>query len=146
MIDRSWIGREVGRTDFTIEAGRLRFFAKAIGETDPIYFDEAAARAAGYSALPAPPTFLFGIELDSGSRFQMLSDMGVPLARILHGEQGFEYLLPLVAGDVVDVISTVSNIYEKKGGLLEFVEVSSAILTSEGALAARLRTVTVVRN
>ena len=48
--------------------GRLRFFAKAIGETDPVYTDDAAARDAGYPDLPAPPTFLFAAELDAGRR------------------------------------------------------------------------------
>ncbi|MBL8530624.1 MAG: MaoC family dehydratase N-terminal domain-containing protein, partial [Hyphomonadaceae bacterium] len=72
MIDRSWIGRELGQAVLPIEAGRLKFFAKSIGEANPIYSDEAAARAAGYAALPAPPTFRFAASLDSGGVFQML--------------------------------------------------------------------------
>lgn len=39
-----------------VEAGRLRLFARATGETRPEYLDDDAARAAGYRALPAPPT------------------------------------------------------------------------------------------
>ncbi len=146
MIDRSWIGREVGTSVLPIEAGRLRFFAKAVGETDPVYVDEEAARLAGYASLPAPPTFLFAADLDSGLKFKMLDDMGVPLARILHGEQGFEYLRPIVAGDIISVTSTVKDIYEKKGGALEFIELLSDAWNDAGELVARLRAVIVVRN
>lgn len=146
MIDRQWIGREIGRSVLPIEAGRLRFFAKAIGETDPVYSDEAAARAAGYAALPAPPTFLFAAGLDSGATFRMLAEMGVPLGRILHGEQGFDYVLPVVAGDVVTVTSAVKDIYDKKGGALEFIEMQSEARNAAGDLVARMRSVTVVRH
>ena len=91
MIDKQWIGHELGASVLTVERGRVRFFAKAIGETDPIYSDEAAARAAGYADSPAPPTFLFAAELDSGAMFGMLDRLGVPHAKVLHAEQGFEY-------------------------------------------------------
>jgi len=46
LIDRTWIGHQIGRSTLVIERGRLRFFAKAIGETNPIYVDETAAAAA----------------------------------------------------------------------------------------------------
>ena len=146
MIDRKWIGTELGASVLPIERDRLRLFAKAIGETNAIYFNDDAAKAAGYSALPAPPTFLFAAELDSGAAFAMLERMGVPLCRLLHGEQTFEYFRPLIAGDVVTVTSTVNDIYEKKGGALEFIEMLSEARTSGGELAATLRSVSVVRN
>ncbi|MGR3780209.1 MAG: FAS1-like dehydratase domain-containing protein, partial [Albimonas sp.] len=63
MIDRKYIGREMAPLTVDVERGQLLFFAKATGQTDPIYIDEAAARAAGYRALPAPPTFLFSLDL-----------------------------------------------------------------------------------
>jgi hypothetical protein len=67
MIDRRWIGRELPAATFDIERGRLAFFARAIGETDPVYLDPDAARAAGHPDIPAPPTFLFSGELDAGA-------------------------------------------------------------------------------
>ena len=51
MIDRKWIGHQGPESVLPIERSRLKFFAKAIGETDPIYTDEAAARSAGISSL-----------------------------------------------------------------------------------------------
>ncbi len=55
MIDRTCIGRAVPSHTVEVEKGRLRFIAKAIGETNPIYTDEAAARDAGYASLSVHP-------------------------------------------------------------------------------------------
>ena len=146
MIDRRFIGHRLGASVLPIERSRLRFFAKAIGETDPIYIDEAAARAAGYADLPAPPTFLFAAELDSGATDRLLADLGVSIASILHGEQGFSYHCMACAGDVVTVDSTIMNIYDKKGGALEFIVKASRAVNQRDELVAELRTVIVVKN
>ncbi len=146
MIDTKWIGHEIGSSVLPIEHSRLRFFARAIGETNPVYTDVTAARGAGYADLPAPPTFLFAAELDSGAMFDLLELLGVPLERLLHGEQSFEYFGPVVAGDTVTVNSRIKDIYDKKNGALEFIETESQALNQHGTLVARLRNVTVVRN
>ena len=78
MIDKKWIGHELPASVLPIERSRLQFFAKAIGETDPVYTDVAAARDAGYADLPAPPTFLFAAELDSGAAFRLIEDLQIP--------------------------------------------------------------------
>ena len=83
MIDRSWIGRELPAATFDLERGRLAFFASAIGETDPVYRSHDAARAAGHPDIPAPATFLFSGELDSGALQHLVHDMGLDLTRAL---------------------------------------------------------------
>jgi acyl dehydratase len=146
MIDRRHIGKLLRPAVLDIERGRLRFFAQAIGESDPIYTDVDAARAAGYPDLPAPPTFLFAAELDGQSITAMLDDLGVALNRILHGEQQFTYLAPVCAGDTVTVDSRVSDIYAKKGGALEFIVKESMVTNQRGIKVAEMRSVIVVRN
>jgi acyl dehydratase len=146
MIDRKWIGHELPPSELPIERSRLRFFAKAIGETDPVYTDEAAARDAGYADLPAPPTFLFAAELDSGANDRLLADLGIPLAKLLHGEQGFAYHQPACAGDTVTVRSRIDDIYDKKNGALEFVVKTSRATNQRSELVAELRTILVCRN
>jgi acyl dehydratase len=146
MIDKKWIGHELPASVLPIERGRLRFFAKAIGEVDPVYNDVAAAQAAGYPDLPAPPTFLFAAELDSGAAFRLIEDLDIPIARLLHGEQGFTYHLPACAGDTVTVRSVVTDIYEKKGGAMEFVVKTSRATNQRGELVAEMRAVIVCRN
>ncbi|WP_439687522.1 MaoC family dehydratase N-terminal domain-containing protein [Cupriavidus oxalaticus] len=146
MIDKTWIGHELPPSVLPIERTRLRFFAKAIGEADPVYTDEAAARDAGYPDLPAPPTFLFAAELDSGAVDAMLTQLQVPLARLLHGEQGFTYHAPACVGDTVTVRSRIEDIYDKKNGALEFVVKTSRATNQRGELVAEMRTVLVCRN
>jgi hypothetical protein len=146
MIDRRWIGHALPDSVFDIERGRLRFFAKAIGETDPVYSDLEAARRAGHPDLPAPPTFLFAAELDSGTLLGMFDTLGVALADVLHGEQAFAYRRVLHAGDRVTVSSRITDIYDKKGGALEFIVKESAVADAAGAHVADLRSVLIVRN
>jgi acyl dehydratase len=146
MIDRKWIGHELPPSILSIERSRLQFFAKATGETRQEYLDVTAARAAGYSDIPAPPTFLMAAELDSGASTQLLTDLQIPLAKLLHGEQGFVYHGPVCAGDTVTVQSKVSEIYDKKDGALEFVVKSSRAVNQRGELVAELRSVLVCRH
>lgn len=146
MIDRAHIGKKLPPAVLEIEKGRLRFFAKAIGETNPIYTDEAAAKAAGYPSLPAPPSFIFAAELDADTLIPAMVGMGVNLQRILHGEQQFTYHAPICAGDTITVDSTISDIYDKKNGALEFIVKDSAVTNQHGKRVADIRCILVVRN
>ncbi len=146
MIDRKWIGHVLPASVLPLERTRLQFFAKAIGETDPVYTDRDTARAAGYVDLPAPPTFLFAAELDSGLTFRLLDQLQIPLAKLLHGEQGFVYHRAACVGDTVTVCSTITDIYDKKGGALEFVVKTSRATNQHEELVAELRTVLVCRH
>lgn len=146
MIDRKFIGYQLKPSVLTVDRTRLQFFAKAIGEKDPVYVDPVAAKAAGYADVPAPPTFLFAAELDSGANDQLLADLDIPLAKLLHGEQSFRYLQPVCAGDTVTVQSTITDIYDKKGGKLEFAVKDSQVTNQRDELVAELRTVLVVRH
>ena len=146
MIDRKWIGHELRESTLPIERTRLQFFAKATGETRPEYTDVAAARAAGYEDLPAPPTFLMAAELDSGVSDQLRVELQIPLAKLLHGEQRFTYHRPICAGDTVTVRSIIEDIYDKKAGALEFVVKTSKATNQRGELVAEIRSVIVCRH
>lgn len=146
MIDKKWIGHELPVSVLPIERSRLQYFAKAIGETDPVYTDTTAARDAGYADLPVPPTFLFAAELDSGATDALLTDLQIPVAKLLHGEQSFSYGVAACVGDTVTVRSVITDIYDKKNGALEFVVKISRATNQRGEQVAELRTVLVVRH
>jgi len=145
-VDTKAIGTELPPIGMTVDAGRLSFFAKAIGETDLIYSDTDAAVAAGHPDLPVPPTFLFGIELENPDAFGWLAALGVDLRRVLHGEQTFTYHSVAHAGDTLIARPRISDVYSKKGGALEFIVKETAVSRSDGSPVADLTTVIVVRN
>lgn len=145
MIDKKHIGRQLPTFLATAEAGQLRFFAKAIGETNPIYFDEQAARDAGYPGLPLPPTFLFSLEFQIPSN-AWRDELGIVTARILHGEESFQYLRMAYAGDTLRFDVRIADIYDKKGGALEFVVRETRVTNQHGEHVADLRSVLVQRN
>ncbi|WP_396902083.1 MaoC family dehydratase N-terminal domain-containing protein [Mycolicibacterium sp.] len=145
-VDPSVIGTELQPTDLTIDSGRLRFFAKAIGETDPVFTDVEAAKSAGHPNLPVPPTFLFSIELERPDPFDWVSSLGIDLRRVLHGEQRFVYHCLAYAGDAVTANPRIVDVYSKKGGALEFVVKRTAVVRADGRLLADLESVLVVRN
>ncbi len=146
MIDKKHIGLELEPFSVEVEKGRLRFFAKATGQDDPIYLDENAAKAAGYSSLPAPPTFMFSLDLEQREPFKVFDILGVDLGRVLHGEQSFSYHKPICAGDVITLQSQVTDIFDKKGGMLEFIVQSTKASNQNGEFVGEMVRTIVVRN
>lgn len=145
MIDKKIIGMVFPPFAATAEAGQLRFFAKSIGETDPVYFDESAARDAGHPALPLPPTFLFSLELTRPPS-NWREEAGIELPRVLHGEQSFTYHRMAYAGDTLHFDSRVTDVYDKKGGALEFVAMETKVTNQRAEHVADIRKILVHRN
>jgi len=145
VVGRRFRGPTLEPYSVPVEAGRLRFFAKATGQTDPVYFDAAAARAAGHHDLPVPPTFLFCLEMDGPHPAAIRELLGLDYRRLLHGEQQFTYHAMAHAGDVLSFAQRIDDIYDKKGGALEFVVRLTRVSNQHGALVAELRAVTVMR-
>ena len=146
MIDKKHIGYAPPPILWDVEKGRMAFFAKVIGLTDPIHTDEAAARAAGYRGIVAPPTFIFGAPGDSGETMKLIETLNIDLGKVLHGEQRFDYHAPVCAGDTLRFESKVSDIYDKKGGALEFVVNDTKVSNQLGEHVADLYLVIVVRH
>lgn len=145
MIDKTFIGKALPGFRAVAEAGQLRFFAKATGETNPVYFDESAAHDAGHPSLPLPPTFLFSLEFQQPDT-RWRDEIGIELSRILHGEQSFTYHRLAYAGDVLSYDSRIADIYDKKNGALEFVVRETRVTNQKGEHVADLRCVIVQRN
>lgn len=139
MIDISYIGQQLPVFTAEVELGRLQFFAKAIGETNPLYLDAEVAKAAGYRALPATPTFLFSLMLEHASTQAILEELGIAVGDVLHGEQGFTYHQPVCAGDTLTYQPVIADIYSKKNGAMEFFVRDFDVHNQRGELAAEMR-------
>ncbi|WP_375501541.1 MaoC family dehydratase N-terminal domain-containing protein [uncultured Jatrophihabitans sp.] len=125
----------------TLERGLIRLFAKAIGESDPLYLDVDAARAAGHRDVLAPPTFLFALGGDRPEIRAALMESGADMARVLHGEQEMVYHQNAYAGDVLRYRTCIADVYEKRGGALVFVVNETAIThESDDAPVVTMRT------
>ena len=146
MIDKALLGKTFLPHSVEVEKGRLHFFAKTIGETNPVFVDEAAAQAAGYRSLPVPPSFLFALLLEQPDPLAWFREVGFDLGRMLHGEQSFVYHAQVCAGDVLTFESRISDIYAKKNGALEFVVRETRVTDQAGSHVADLRSVIVQRN
>ena len=147
MVDASAIGMTFPPTHGRVEPGRLRFFLETLGETNPIYRDDAAAREAAFAGRPIPPTYLFCLEMiDNDDRFAILEALKVDIARILHGEQTFVYRAPVHVDDELTFRSRVTDVQQKKGGALTMIEITAGVTNQRGEPVADCVRVVVVRN
>lgn len=128
-----------------VERGRLRFFAAAIGETDPMYTDLVTARRAGHPDLPVPPTFLFSLELERPDPFDIVNALDIDLRAVLHGEQSFTYHSLAHAGEALTLQREVVDVHRKKRGALELLVTRTAVTRDDGNLVAELGGVLIVR-
>jgi acyl dehydratase len=136
-VDKSVIGQPTGASRVRIERGPVSFFASALKDANPVYSDPAAAKAAGFADLPAPPTFSFAMQHmgkvgetqppdPAKGRHPMNEVMGKLMANggiVLHGEQDFVFHRPIVVGDVLVSEGKIADIYEKeaKGKTMTFI-------------------------
>jgi acyl dehydratase len=143
-LDRNAIGRESRPALNEVEKGAIRRFAEALGETNPIYFEEAAARAAGYRSVVAPPTFATTLRAGSDLREGL---MLTPGKHLLQAEQSFEYARPIVAGDRLTVRSRIADVAQRQtpSGLTDVVVIEDEGRDEAGEVVYRSRQLWVVR-
>ena len=136
-LDTSVIGKPTGAHRVTIERGPVSNFASALKDENAVYHDPAAARAAGFDGIPAPPTWSFAMQFwgrfaedqpedPAGGENPMRKVMGELFAKgglVLHGEEEFQYHRPIVVGDVLIGEGRIVDLYEKesKGRTMTFL-------------------------
>ncbi len=144
MLNPENIGRQSEQRNIVVEHGQLKLFAKAILETNPIYFDQAAAKAAGHRDILAPPTFSSCLKTLAPSTELSYDSLGIDYKRLLHAEEKIESFHPIYAGDQLILVGKVIDIYEKKGGALQFIAIQTQILRSD-TLVQQLTSTLVMR-
>ena len=135
--DTSWLGKEFDRYTYNVTKEEIVEFAQSIGETNPLYIDEAYARTTTYSGLIAPPTFC--IVFRSYAR--------LPDLKLSYGKRGFDggkectFLAPIRPGDAITGVDRIAQVYEKTGrsGNMIFVVRESELTNQHGAQVAVVR-------
>lgn len=145
MTDRSRIGRTTAPTTHTVDAWGVRLFCRAIGETDPVFHDPAAAARAGHRGCPVPPTFLKALESEHQSGAALMTLLDAPMTDVLHAEPGFEFDAPVHVGDAVEITRTATDMLDKRGGAMTFITVDSHFSVA-GRTVGRATQTIMVRN
>jgi len=144
IVNPELVGRVFAPTEpYLVGREKIREFARAVLATSPLCFDVAAAHAAGYSDLVAPPTF--PVVLQDLTLHQLLSepDAGIDFSRVVHGDQRFSFTRPIVAGDELTATLTVASI--KSLGGHSMVTAESSILGADGTHVVTATSTLVVR-
>ncbi len=144
-VDQSIVGKQFpAGAPYQVGREKIREFASAIGDDNPAYHDLEAARALGYSDLVAPPTFGFILQMQAMNVALFDPEVGVELHRVIHGEQKFDYVRPIVAGDEIVVTPTIEEVKSRPG--MDMITVRGDLTDANGAAVGSLRSVIVHRS
>ena len=146
-INTSIKGKEYAPYVVHVERGKIKEFARAIGDLSPFYLDDEVGRASPWGDIIAPPTFAITFRDERADTGALLKDLGTDISRILHGEQEFEHYKPIRPGDTLLCRGRISDVYEKSGksGPMAFVVRETTITDADNEVVARVRGITVVR-
>jgi acyl dehydratase len=119
------IGKSYEPTIYAVGREKIREYASAVGETNPLHHDVEAARAAGHADVVAPPMFAVVYSQRAVVPALFDPDVGINFAMMLHGSQEFVWGPLVVAGDEITTTTTVKDISERGGmGFYVFESVS----------------------
>jgi len=140
---RAAIGKESKPATLEVDKTAVRMFARAVGYTDLIYYDEEYAKSKGYRSLPAPMGFLGHpiFRPDPSFRPTYVAPFETPFKRVLNGGTDIEYYEPICAGDVLTSTSKIADIVERTGatGTMLFIINETTCKNQEGRVVARFR-------
>ena len=130
-VDQSYKGRVYPPTKpYEVGREKIREFADAINDPNPVYRDAAVAQELGHPDVIAPPTFAIILTLKAGHQVITDPDFGIDYSRVVHGEQRFVHHRAVRAGDVLQVIVTVDDIRTAAGN--DIVTTRSEVSTVDG--------------
>jgi acyl dehydratase len=130
---------------FTYEVGleKIREYANAIGETEPVHHDRDAAHDGGFRDVVAPPMFAVVYSTGAVAPGVLDPEVGINLGRMLHGSQEFVWGEPVCAGDVIETRAQLVDLYEKDGR--EFYVFESVSRNQDGQEVVRGTWTNIVR-
>jgi len=143
-LNTAYVGRTFGPSEpYEVSRVKIAEFADAIGEPSPLCRDRAAAQAAGYPDVIAPPTFAIVVSMRSTAAAAADPGLGLNYAMVVHGEQSFTHARPLHAGDVVVARSRIDSI--RPAGSMTMMTTVTDITTTEGEHVCTARSTLVER-
>jgi acyl dehydratase len=136
-VNREFEGRTFPAGEpYEVSRVKIREFADAIGDLNPVFRDRDAAVAAGHADVIAPPTFAIVVSMASSATAMSDPALGLNYAMVVHGEERFEYARPIQAGDVLVATSTISGIRAVKSNTMITTETDIATVAGEHVCTA----------
>ena len=129
------IGKTWPAASYDVGREKIREYATAVGETNPVHHDPEAARAAGFRDLVAPPMFCVVYSAKALGPAVLDPEIGINLAAMVHGGQEFEWGEPVCAGDEITTTATLADASEKGG--MQFYVFESESHNQDGAMTVR---------
>jgi acyl dehydratase len=109
-VNADVIGKTYAPTIYAVGREKVREYARAVGETNPLYLDVEAARAAGHEDVVAPPMFAVVYAFPSVMPVFFDPEVGIDFTRMVHGGQEFTWGPLVVAGDEIATTTTVADV------------------------------------
>jgi acyl dehydratase len=110
-MNREMVGYEYPPSEATLVTREsIAAFARAIGDNNPAYVDDAAAAALGLSGVCAPPTFPITVTMAAMEKSFHDPRLNMDFTRVVHSDQRFEYARPIRVGDELVVVTVVEEI------------------------------------
>ncbi len=141
---RGAVGKESDPMTLEVEKTGCRMFARAVGHTDLIFYDEEYARSKGYRSIVAPPGFL-GTPVykprQRGAEGEMIGRwFDVPYKRVLNGGTDYEYFDTVCAGDVLTSRTKITSFNERVGsiGPMLITTRETAYTNQDGKVVAKM--------
>jgi acyl dehydratase len=130
-LDPEVVGRTYPPADpYEVGREKIREFADAIGDDNPVYRDPEAAKALGHPDVIAPPTFPVVVTLRASQRVVADPGIGIDYSRVVHGEQRFVAARPVRAGDRLSVTTVIDAVRSVAGN--DLLTVRSEVDTTDG--------------
>jgi acyl dehydratase len=124
-VNTSVIGKRYAPAVYAVGREKIKEYASAVGETSPLHLDPAAARAAGYADVVAPPMFAVVYQAQSVMPAVFDPEVGIDFPMLVHSGQEFRWERVVVAGEELTTATTVVDVAEKSGmGFFEFEAVT----------------------
>ncbi|HEU0088489.1 MAG TPA: MaoC family dehydratase N-terminal domain-containing protein [Pseudonocardiaceae bacterium] len=143
-LDTAFIGRSYPAVgSYQVGREKIREFAAALGDHDPLYHDRDAARAAGHPDLIAPPTFAIILSIRAQEQLAGDPELGLDYSRVVHGDQSFTHHRPIHAGDELAATLHVDGIRTMGGN--DMLTVRCEITDEAGEPVTTARSLLVVR-
>ena len=143
-LNPDFVGRTYSAAEpYLVGREKVREFASAIGDDAVLSHDPAAARAAGFADVVAPPTFAFAITHRAMGQAMFDPALGLDYSRVVHGEQRFSYSRPIVAGDELAVTATIEGIRSVAGN--DMLTLRADVVSASGEPVVTTHSVIVAR-